>query len=303
LPLTFEGHTYPHSRIAYVKGRPPAPVVLVHPNYAGLKQFDIDQACFLARAGYVGLAIDLYQDSAVYSYEDRNPDKDRSTKELRDKARKHFTGAFAAVNDLLRKPKYLRGLLSAYLEAANAHPSVANGRAAAIGYCFGGQTCLEQLRAGDELQAIVSFHGVLQSRPSHPPLPGKPPNSGVPYTAEEFASVAVPNRYSTGCKVLIENGDLDALVPQSSIDKWKAEMDENGIDWRFDNHARTPHGFALAPGVWSSEYTEAADRRSTISMLSLFAEVWPDVMQHPVTHNACGTELGQHILTHAQSKL
>ena len=27
-------------------------------------------------------------------------------------------------------------------------------------------------------------------------------------------------------------------------------MDDAGIDWRFNNHARTPHGFALAPGVF-----------------------------------------------------
>ena len=43
-------------------GRNLAPVVLVHHNYAGLKQFDVAQACFLARAGYVGLAEDLYVD-------------------------------------------------------------------------------------------------------------------------------------------------------------------------------------------------------------------------------------------------
>ena len=29
--------------VAYIKGRPPSPVVIVHHNYAGLKQFDVDQ--------------------------------------------------------------------------------------------------------------------------------------------------------------------------------------------------------------------------------------------------------------------
>jgi hypothetical protein len=38
----------------------------------------------------------------------------------------------------------------------------------------------------------------------------------------------------TACKVLIENGDLDDEVPQSDIDKWKAEFDAHGIDWRFN---------------------------------------------------------------------
>lgn len=50
-PITFEGYTYKYGRIAYVKGRDPRPVILVHHNYCGLKQFDVDQACFMARCG------------------------------------------------------------------------------------------------------------------------------------------------------------------------------------------------------------------------------------------------------------
>ena len=40
-PVTYEGYTYPHGKIAYISDRPAAPVVLVHHNYAGAKQFDI----------------------------------------------------------------------------------------------------------------------------------------------------------------------------------------------------------------------------------------------------------------------
>eukprot|EP01043_Picozoa_sp_COSAG02_P018006 COSAG02_NODE_829_length_16689_cov_16.659433_3_plen_81_part_00 len=65
-------------------------------------------------------------------------------------------------------------------------------------------------------------------------------------------------------------------------------------------HAQTPHGFALAEGVWSTAYTEAADRRSTLSMLSLFAEVWPEHAQYPVAINACGTTLGQAVMSAAK---
>ena len=84
-------------------------------------------------------------------------------------------------------------------------------------------------------------------------------------------------------------------MPQSDIDAWVLEMDEAGVDWRFNNHAQTPHGFALAAGGWSTAYHEPADRRSTLSMLSLFAEVWPDYPQNAVPVNACGTVLGQSI--------
>jgi hypothetical protein len=85
-PLTFEGYTYKHGHIAYVEGRPPAPAIQVQHNYAGLKQFDIDQAAFLARCGYVGIAIDLYREfdivgadpALTYAFEDRDPKRDLS---------------------------------------------------------------------------------------------------------------------------------------------------------------------------------------------------------------------------------
>lgn len=293
--LKYDGYVYAYSQIAYVKGRPPSPLVLVYPNYAGLKQFDVDQAAFLARAGYVGLAVDLYIEVAEYTYEDRNPARETSTKAGRDKLRRHAKGAFESMQCLLMNPKHWRGLMKAYLEAAQTHPAVRSGLVAAIGYCLGGQCCLEHLRAGDNLQAIVSFHGLLVSRPFYD-VNAKP---RVRMTAEDFEELvdAAPNNYNADCKVLIENGDHDDDVPLEHIDVWKQEMDKHDIDWRFNNHARTPHGFALAPGVIATRYTEAADRRSTLSMLSLFAEVWPEFPQYPVEANACGTHLGQHIVT------
>ena len=59
-PISFDGYKYIYGRIAYLHGSAPAPVILVHHNYAGLKQFDIDQACYLAKVGYVGLAVDAW---------------------------------------------------------------------------------------------------------------------------------------------------------------------------------------------------------------------------------------------------
>ena len=37
-PVTYQGYTYPHGKIAYIAGRGPAPAVMIHPNYAGAKQ-------------------------------------------------------------------------------------------------------------------------------------------------------------------------------------------------------------------------------------------------------------------------
>jgi hypothetical protein len=71
---TADGRAYTYkSVIAYRKDAAPKPLVMVFPNYAGLKQFDKDQALFLAKLGYVGLAVDLYEEVDGYRYEDRNP--------------------------------------------------------------------------------------------------------------------------------------------------------------------------------------------------------------------------------------
>lgn len=311
MPITYEGYTYPHGHIAYIEGAGPKPVILVHPNYAGLKQFDIDQCCFLARCGYAALCVDHYQESELYTFEDRNPRRshhagtaiplDLNT-DQRTAARRHGVGAFTCMNDALQHPKHWRGLMRANLEMAWAHPAVESGLAGAIGYCFGGQACIEHVRAGHPLQAVVSFHGLLHSKPLKTNEDGSPNFNAGRISDEEYETKFFDdvNTYDTDCKVLIENGDLDDEVPQSDIDKFKDEMDAHGVDWRFNNHAQTPHGFALAAGVWSTAYHEAADRRSTLSMLSLFAEVWPQYPQNYVAANACGTVLGQAILTGAK---
>ncbi|CAE7553633.1 unnamed protein product [Symbiodinium pilosum] len=202
------------------------------------------------------------------------------------------------MDGLLRTPCRWRALMAAWLDKAREHPAVHPSFAGAIGYCFGGQAVLEQVRAGHPIQAAVTFHGLLHSRPKRVWNRGGG-GYGARMSAEEFAAdpsiQKAPNSYRTECKVLIENGDLDEHVPVESVEEFRKEMDVAGIDWRFHNHAQTPHGFALAPGLWSSTYRENADRRSTLSMLQLFAEVWPDFPQQPVPTNACGTELGQAI--------
>eukprot|EP00440_Ansanella_granifera_P040116 gb/GFBE01043514.1/.p1 GENE.gb/GFBE01043514.1/~~gb/GFBE01043514.1/.p1 ORF type:complete len:353 (+),score=56.34 gb/GFBE01043514.1/:1-1059(+) len=287
-PLTYEDYTYPHSRIAYIKGRGPVPVVLVHHNYAGLKQFDIDQACYLAKAGYVGLAVDSYIETPDYSFADRNPLRSDG-EEMRNK---HFRGAFSRMNDLLWRPGHWRGLMAAYLEAAFKHPAVAEGLAGAIGYCLGGQACLEQLRAGHQLQAIVTFHGLLNSRPMYKEVPDCY-NAHKRLTPSEYAEQVQPppTTCSKNCVVVIENGAHDDHVPVESIVEFMTEMDSHDVDWRFNNHARTPHGWALGPGVTATSYCEQADRRSTLSMLAAFAEVWPECTQFHVEMNASGTTI------------
>ena len=321
-PLTFDGYTYKHGTIAYIEGRPPAPVIQVQHNYAGLKQFDIDQAAFLAKCGYVGLAVDLYREHDIvgadpeltYAFEDRDPKRDLAgygttikgqvSEAQKARALRHGAGSSGCMMGLLRNPKHFRALMAAWLDHARTHPAVHPEYAGSIGYCLGGQSLLEQVRDGQNVQAVCSFHGLLHSRPV---MPGRAdPRGGFfdRFTAEEFEADPeienAENNHNTACKVLIENGDLDEHVPTESMDEFRDEMDAVGIDWRINNHARTPHGFALAPGMWGTMYHEDADRRSTLSMLQLFAEVWPEFPQYPVATNACGTNLGQAVASAAK---
>ena len=233
-PLTFEGYTYAHGHIAYIEGRPPAPVIQVQHNYAGLKQFDIDQACFLARCGYVGLAVDLYREHDIigadpeltYAFEDRDPKRDLNgygqnikgqvSDAQKARALRHGAGSSGCMMGLLRNPKHFRALMRAWLDHARTHPAVHPEYAGSIGYCLGGQSLLEQVRDGQNVQAVVSFHGLLHSRPV--PFPGEhsatedDPRGGYfeRMTKEEFEAHPqidnAPNDYSTNCKVLIENG-------------------------------------------------------------------------------------------------
>ena len=111
-----------------------------------------------------------------------------------------------------------------------------------------------------EVDAVVSFDGVLQSDPV--PFPGGD-------TDFDSSVVAAPNTYSNSrIKVLVENGHADTNVTPTSRAAWADEVDANGVDWVWHEHARTPHGFALAPDI-CTKYTEHADRRSAQSMWSL----------------------------------
>ena len=58
--FSFRGNDYLGHLVAPPATAGPRPLVMVIHNYQGLKFFDVDVAEYLARVGYVGLAIDVY---------------------------------------------------------------------------------------------------------------------------------------------------------------------------------------------------------------------------------------------------
>ena len=276
IDIQHEGDQYRGHLVAPSKDSGVRPLVLVIHNYQGLKFFDVDVAEYLARVGYVGLAIDMYGD--------RVPADERMFPEDVERVAGFQKKCFEAMVRLDSDHRLFRSLLNAWLEAGLEDLSVDDQVApAAIGYCFGGMAVLEGVRAGLNLSGVVSFHGLLQT--------GEDPNPAQ-FGADRPPVKACDNVYNSNTIVLIENGADDQLVPNESKQRFYTEMDQADVDWSFHHHSKTPHGFALPPSLGPpGRLHEAADRRSTQNMLSLFRELFPRVHQNVVTRNAAGTEI------------
>eukprot|EP00812_Abedinium_dasypus_P004998 NODE_1624_length_1100_cov_141.358852.p1 GENE.NODE_1624_length_1100_cov_141.358852~~NODE_1624_length_1100_cov_141.358852.p1 ORF type:complete len:269 (-),score=73.09 NODE_1624_length_1100_cov_141.358852:276-1082(-) len=259
------------------------PIVLVFPNYAGKKAFDVDQATFLAMCGYTAVALEERHPEIDSGY-DREPHVGLGFLDVWDW---HLVPAFHAMNSLRADVGLMRGLVHETLAAARGfggHPD----KAAAIGYCFGGQFALEGVRGGVDLDGVVTFHGLLETVPRLLAAPY------VPHVRDDSYEIVEPpaNAYNTRCQILLEHGDLDAEVPQSSIDAFREEMGAAGCSWKLHTHGGVDHGFALPPTIISGwHFHERADRRSTLSMLALFEELWPEFPPHLVPRNAANTLL------------
>tara|TARA_E500000331_G_C17134550_1_gene659815 strand:- start:28 stop:912 length:885 start_codon:yes stop_codon:yes gene_type:complete len=276
ISFSFRDNDYLGHLVAPPESVGPRPLVLVIHNFQGLKFFDVDVAEYLARVGYVGFAIDLYGDTL--------PPEERMFPSDESDAASFMVRTFEAMVALDHDYERFRALLQEWLDQGLAHPSVDSSTpGAAIGYCFGGCAVLEAVRGGLNLGGVVSFHGLLQT--------GEDPNParrGV----ERPPIKDCTNHYNTNTTIVIENGAKDQLVPRESRKRFFDEMDAADVDWCFNDHAKTPHGFALPATLGGpGKIHEAADRRSTMNMLSLFREIFPDVPQNPVTHNGAGTSI------------
>lgn len=274
--FSFRDNDYLGRLIAPPESAGPRPLVLVVHNYQGLKFFDVDVAEYLARVGYVGLAIDVYGNTV--------PPDERVWPDDASKIQAFQKKCFEGLVSMDHDHELFRALLKEWLDQGLAHPNVDSSFSpAAIGYCFGGMAVIECVRGGLNVSAVVSFHGLLQT--------GEDPNAAR-FGVERPPLKLCENNYNTDAVILIENGADDGLVPDESKSRFFQEMDSAGVDWIFHHHARTPHGFALPPTLGPpGRLHEVTDRRSTMNMLSLFREVFPGIPQNPVERNAAGTTI------------
>jgi dienelactone hydrolase len=144
-----------------------------------------------------------------------------------------------------------RGRAEAGLKQLTTQPNVDPTKIAAIGYCFGGSTCLQLAYSGADLKAVATFHAAL-------PTP----------TPEEAKSIKA--------RLYIANGADDSFISEKSIAAFKEALDKAKVQYKFENFPGAVHSFTV-PGadkhmVKGMKYDKAADEKSWKEMLSLFKE-------------------------------
>ncbi len=214
--------------LARPQGTPRA-AILVFPTIANVTPATERRAAMLADLGYLAFIADFYGEPVA-----------------------DFAAAGPLADALRADADHYRARLTAALVALRGLPEAQGLPIAAIGYCMGGQAALECARAGHDLFASVSFHGLLTT-----------------------AKPAQPNAISA--RLLVCHGDADPLVPREQVLAFWEEMDAARADWHFHAYSGVRHGFtdpgSDARGMAAIAYNASADRQSWLAMRNLFDEI------------------------------
>ena len=209
--------------------RHPLPGLLLVHGGAGLDDHAKGQAQRYAAHGYTVLACDMFGDGVA-------GDRER---------------VMACLMGLRDDPQRMSRRAVAGLTALAECPE-ADGRFAAIGFCFGGLAVLTLARSGADLAGVVSMHGSLAT--------AKPAEPGA-----------------VRARVLACHGALDPHVPLADVTTFAEEMDHARADWQLIMYGGAMHGFThehaipgAMPGV---AYDALADQRSFLAARTFLAEV------------------------------
>jgi dienelactone hydrolase len=210
------------------------PGVLVVHEWWGCNEFARARAAKVAELGYVALAVDMYGDGET-----------ATTAEAASK----LAGKVSS------DPALIRARAKAAFDAFKAHPRVDSSKIGAIGFCFGGSTCLHIAYSGLDVKGVVSFHG-----------------NPFPPTEAEAAQIKA--------KVLVLHGAADTLVPDERIAAFQDGMRKSKADWQLITYGNAKHSFtnpaSTALNMNGVGYDAAADARSWEDMKQLFAEAFQE---------------------------
>jgi dienelactone hydrolase len=214
-----------------IKGRIPG-VLMVH-NWLGVSDETKKQAERMAKLGLAVFAVDVYgKGIRAKGPQDAMP----------------LAGKYKGDRKLFRE-RLLRGL-----EILREQKEVDPVKIVAVGYCFGGTGVIELARAGADVQAIVSFHGGLDS-----PTPADGKNIRA--------------------KVVILQGADDPYVRAADIAAFQNEMRTHNVDWQMTVYGGAVHSFtelgAGSDAKTGAAYNRKADQRSFEVFTDLISELFP----------------------------
>ena len=205
------------------KGKRPG-VLVIHEAW-GENQHARHQAVRLAKAGYVGFALDMYGKGKVTT---------------------HLEDAKAFMAEASKDPAVVRARFEAARKLLEEQPQVNPKKIGAVGYCFGGNVALNMARAGEDLTAVATFHAAVPS--ADQPVAGKVkprilintggadplvPKAQVDAFVKELkdagADVSVityPNARHSFTNPEAAKADMDALAYDADADRksWDASM-------------------------------------------------------------------------------
>lgn len=197
------------------------PGILVIHEWWGHNQHARNQAVRLGEAGYAAFALDLYG---------------------KDKIADHPKDAQAFMEHVIKTPGLLSQRFQAALSLLKARPEVDPTRIGVLGYCFGGTVALGMARAGEDLQAVVTFHAGL-TPPDAPAAPGH-----------------------VKARILVHTGGKDPMIPAEQVMAFETEMKAAKADARVVVYPEAVHSFtnpdAGKAGMEALRYDAEADRKS-----------------------------------------
>jgi dienelactone hydrolase len=206
------------------KGKRPG-VLVVH-EWWGHNEHARNQARRLAKAGYVAFALDMYGKGKVAT---------------------HPEDAKAFMEEATKDPQVVAARFDAARAVLAQQPQADAKHVAAIGYCFGGGVVLRMAEAGEDLDAVATFHGALP-----PPAP----------KGEE---------HKVKARILVQTGGADPMVPKERVDAFEKEMKDAGADIRVVTYPGVKHSFtnpdAAKAGMDALAYDKAADDKSWAELL------------------------------------
>ena len=211
----------------------PQPTILVVHAFDGITDFIHDYAAQIVAAGYAAFCVDMYGDGATADDMD---------------------GCMALVMPFFNDRALLQHRILAGFAACQNLDVVGAAHIAAMGFCFGGTTCLDLARAGADVKAVVSLHGNLLSPKD--------------VTEGKFKA-----------KALILHGYDDPSCGRDQLPLLAAELDAKKVDWQFvyfsdTQHAYTePHASDIGGPKSGRAYNADSARRAWEYCKLLFAEV------------------------------